>query len=88
MSMELPGGMFSYVEAKHMLAISLCVCVCVCVCVCYTQQCYTNSARQNMQSPLHLIVQPLRASREGLLSKAKVTSSSGYSRETMAALRT
>ena len=33
MSAELLGGMFSYVEAKHKLDISLCVCVCVCVCV-------------------------------------------------------
>lgn len=34
MSTELFGGMFSYVEAKHMLAISLRVCVRVCVLVC------------------------------------------------------
>lgn len=27
---ELLGGMFSYVEVRRMLAISLCVCVCTC----------------------------------------------------------
>lgn len=49
MSAELLGGMFSYVEAKHMVAISLGVGVGVH---------YTNSICPNRQSPPHLILQP------------------------------
>lgn len=58
MSTELFGGMFSYVEAKHMLAISLRVCVRVCVPVWYVRHHYTNSVYPNTQSPFHLILQP------------------------------
>lgn len=84
MSAELLGGMFSYIEAKHMLAISLCVRGGVCVwCV---RQGYASGPCQNVQSPLHLVVQSPQASTEGLLFKAKVTSSSHYSRETVASL--
>lgn len=55
MSAELLGGMFSYVEAKHMVAISLGV----------VGEHYTNSICPNRQSLLHLILQP-RGPQEGL----------------------
>ena len=68
MSRELLGGMFSYSEAKHMLAISLSVCVCVCV---YTTVQYKQcSPKHTTSTAPHYPAPP--ASKEGLLSKAEL----------------
>ena len=65
MSRELLGGMFSYSEVKHMLAISLSVCVCVYTTVQY-KQC---SPKHTTSTAPHYPAPP--ASKEGLLSKAE-----------------
>lgn len=61
MSVELLGGMFSYVEAKHMVAISLEV---------GGGEHHTNSICSNRQSPLHLILQP-QGPQEGLVPQGQ-----------------